>query len=50
MFNKKEISRKDFIKYLFGTLFTFLCIFKLPNFGFAKDVQQDNANSNDEKY
>lgn len=49
MFNKNEISRKDFIKYLFGTLCTFLCIFKLPNFGFTKD-NQNNTSSNDDKY
>lgn len=49
MFNEKKVSRKEFLKYLMGALFSFLCVVKLPRIDFAKNVQ-DSEDANNKVY
>lgn len=51
MFNEKKVSRKDFLKCLVGTLFSFLCACKLPSAGISKSITTfDKLDANKIKY
>lgn len=46
MNGKMKVNRKEFLKYLLGAFFSFLCIVKLPSINFAKSNCEDLADGN----